>query len=94
MKETSETSAESQTTLTSVRIPTSDLNALRLVAETAGGSVANEIRLALQAHLGQLKSDPVFIEKVRAKRAEFDRFVSEVNAAPTRTAARRSTTRT
>lgn len=69
-------------TLVSVRIPDSDLAALRLAALATRGSVAHEIRLGIQMRLGELRKDPDFIDEVKSKRDALSRLVDDLETDP------------
>lgn len=82
----SETSTGSQetvdtesTTLVSVRLPTSDVEALRLAAQAGGRTVAHHIRRGVQRELAALRSDPDFVLSVRAHSAAIELLISELN---------------
>lgn len=65
-------------TLVSVRIPSGDLDALRLAARAKNQSVAHLIRSGVRRELSKLRRDPGFIEEIRSRRDELDRLVADL----------------
>lgn len=69
---------EQSMTLVSVRVPTGDVEALRLAATATGGSVAHLIRRGVQRELAELRRDAKFLNEIRARRDELDRLVADL----------------
>lgn len=70
---------DGDTSLISARIATTDLEALRLVAATEGTSVAHEIRTAIAERLHLLRTDPEFVDRVRAQQAALAQLVGQAD---------------
>lgn len=70
------------TTLVSVRIPTTDVEALRLAAYAGGKTVAHHIRRGVQRELAELRSDHEFVERVKEHQAVLDDLVAQLENDP------------
>ena len=66
------------TILVSVRLPSTDVEALRLAAYAGGETVAHHIRRGVQRELAELRNDREFVDRVKAHQAALEDMVEKM----------------